>query len=338
MFRLIFRIPWPKTGAHRMTGQSKQSNHRTTELVEKSTSAVLRPCKPRLAHVSILSEMLFQPTFFCWTVKTLSSNSFSITKLSVKCSNLTTKTWSALLLSLTLPRLEDFEISTDLVVNSAGAAFTDLLNFFSRHPNIHTLHLQGVERLPTPPRIKGPILPNLVSMMAPPGWVSSLLDMRYSHGSLSKLDSIGISTEYYHHGPMFNYDLLDAALVRVANFSGRRITLTLRFMYENGVSDWFSNHAAFGKENSTLSRLACVSTLVVSTAFFVDITKVPKSDLLTWFSLFPCVHHLKFVETVEEQRVLLEKPEFLKSIAEKCPNIKSVQIRQVIDLDNYRSK
>jgi len=324
-----------------MTGLPKQ--YTTTELVnaiEISPSEVpfIQPCRPRLTNVSILSEMLFQPTFFNWTIKTLTSNSSSISKLSLKCSNLTTEKWSAFLRSVTLPRLQEFEIATNLVVHAAGAAFTDLQEFFIRHPCINTLHLQGVERLSTPPTITEPILPNLVCMMAPPGWVSSLLDMRCSHGSLSKLDSIGISTEYYHYLPFFNYDLLDDALFRVAKFSGRKLTLTLRFMYEKGVSDWFSDHAAFGKENSILNRLDCVSTLVISTAFFVDITKVPKPVLLTWFSLFPCVEHLKFVETVEEQRVLLEKPEFLKSVAEKCPQVKSIQIRQVIDLDEYRSR
>jgi hypothetical protein len=282
--------------------------------------------------------MLFQPTFFDWTVKTLSFNSFSITKLSIKCSNIKPRTWSTLLSSLTLDRLEDFEIATDLVVSSAGAAFTDLHDFFARHPSVTTVHLQGIERLRTPPTINGPILANLVHMMAPPGWVSSLLEMQNSHESFPKLNSIGISTEYYHHGPTFNYDLLDAALFRLAEFSGRRITLTLRFMYEVGVSSWFSNHTAFGKENSVLSRLDCVWTLIISTAFFVDITKVPKSVLLTWFSLFPSLEHIKFVETVEEQRVFLEKPDFLRGIAEKCPHVKSVQVRHVLDMQKYRSQ
>jgi len=323
-----------------MTGPPKQLNHHTTELVsavEKRPSDVpfIQPCRSRLTNVRIVSEMLFQPTFFNWTIKTLTSNSFSIAKLSLRFSNLTTETWSNLLRSLTLPRLQDVEIASSVFDNTTGGASKDFRDFFIRHPSINTLLLQDIE-LRTPPTVTGPILPNLVCMMAPPRWVSSLLDMRYSHDSSSKLNSIGISTEYNIYRSTFNYDLLDAALLRVAKLSGRRVTLNLLFKSENGVSDWFSNHAALGKENSVLNRLYCVSTLVISTAFIVNITKVP--DLLTWLSLFPCVEHLKFAETTRAGRVFLEKPEFLKSVAEKCPHIKRIQIDEVIELDQYRSK
>ena len=55
--------------------------------------------------------------------------------------------------------------------------------------------------------------------------------------------------------------------------------------------------------------------------------------LLTWFSLFPSVERVRFVETLEEHRLVFQKPEFLKGIAERCPRMVSFND---VDLDEYR--
>lgn len=292
----------------------------------------------RLSNISIHSDMLLQPTFFPWTLSTLSNASWRFTNLSIKCTHIPTATWSALLRFMSLPHLEIFEIATDLVVCSNGAAFRDLQYFFARHWTIHTLHLQGVERLDTPPIIREPILPILSSLMAHPVWVISLLEMQeWYPDSLSQLKSIGISTEYYQYNTPFNYELFDAALVCVGNFSGTDITLTLRFMCEKGVESWFAEHVALGMTNSVLCRLTCVSHLVISGGFFVEIATYAKANLSDWLSLFPCLQTVKFVDIAEEQMKLLGDPKFLMSIAVKCPKIKSVRVRKAVDLEELRS-
>ena len=79
-----------------------------------------------------------------------------------------------------------------------------------------------------------------------------------------------------------------------------------------------------------IGRLSCVSTLVIFFALSVDIKKISIEVLLTWFSLFPSVTCVEFVEAY---RLAFRKPEFLKSIAEKCPKMKSFD---GVDLDEYR--
>lgn len=313
----------------------------TTESVSTKDDdvAVTQPHRDvsRLSNISIHSDMLLQPTFFPWTLSTLSNASWRITNLSIKCTHIPTETWSALLRFMSLPHLDNFEIATDLVVCSNGAAFRDLQYFFARHWTIHTLHLQGVERLDTPLTIREPILPVLSSVMAHPIWIISLLEMQESHPeSLSQLKSIGISTEYYQFNTPFNYELFDAALVGVGNFSGTNITLTLRFMCEKGVSSWFAEHVALGTTSSVLCRLTCVSHLVISGGFFVEIATYAKAKLSDWLSLFPCLQTVKFVDIAEEQMKLLGDPKFLMSIALKCPSVKTVRVRKAVDLEELR--
>jgi len=299
----------------------------------------LPPLEPRakLADVSIHSDMLLQYTFFNWTVSTLRDASSSLTRLSFRCGDVEKPTWRSLLKTLSLPVLTDFEVCTDLVVSSPGAAFHDLEVFLSRHPTITSLHLHGVETPSSAPVLKAPILPNLTTLMAHPIWILSILGMRENHPeALSELESIGVFTEYYQSTSRFNYDLLNQALARIAVFP-RRITLTVRFMVQYGVSDWFAAQILLGVENSVLASLTCVSTLVISSAFFVDLNQAIVDIMPQWLLLFPSVEHVKYMEQPEDQAKLFKNSEFLERLALTCRNIKTVEVhRRQIDLEEMR--
>ena len=174
-----------------------------------------------------------------------------------------------------------------------------------------------------------PILPNLTDVRAPTKWISNLLATRRSRCSLSKLVHIDILTKFDYIKFTYDYDLLDTTLSYVSKFYGRQIKLDLRFMH-----GWFSAHAELGKKNSVLGRLRCVSALEISFSLHVDFTEVPIGLFLAWFSLFPSVKRVRLVGMLPHlERLVCQNQEFLKSLAEMCPEMESFN---GTDLGEYR--
>jgi len=277
-----------------------------------------------LSDLSIRSDSMLHREYMPWTLKTLSTS--RITKLSISCHRISKPTWSAFLRIVVLPHLEDLEISSDpiFVACTTHPPFADLQHFLARHPGIRTLCWEGVERFQTPPTIEEPILPNLSSVKACSTNIISLLQMHQSYpDTLTRLKSLTLSTGRQSH-PLI-YNPFDAALDHLANFPGKDIALTLRFICSTGMSTWFARHVALGKDNSSLSRLTCVSSLFISGEFAVGIETSVKANLPTWLSLFPCLKSVSFVQILHKGLELLKDEEFLEKIVESCPQIKVIR-------------
>jgi len=283
-----------------------------------------------LSDLSIRSDSMLHREFMPWTLKTLSTS--RITKLSISCARVSKPTWSAFLRIVALPHLEDLEISSDpffLVYTSSHPPFADLQHFFARHPGIRTLRWEGVERFQTPPTIEEPILPNLWSVRACSTNIISLLQMHQSYpDTLTRLKSLTLSTGRRSHALIYNP--FDAALDHLANFSGKDVALTLRFICSTGMSTWFARHVTLGKENSSLSRLTCVSSLFISGGYVVGIEPSVKANLPTWLSLFPCLKSVSFVQILHKEVALLKDEGFLEKIVESCPQIKVIRVGDLL--------
>ncbi|KAF9531182.1 hypothetical protein CPB83DRAFT_809545 [Crepidotus variabilis] len=330
--RRLLGIATPAANSHTLPTSRKSSS--TFSFVD---NAIISPNVPKeldgLRELHLHSDMLLQNTFYPWTIQTLNKAAPTLTCLSFKWADTSTATWTTLFASCTLPRLESFEITTDLVVCKDSASFMDLVNFFRRHSTIRRILLQGVERPSDPQAIDEPILPQLAHIMAHPTWISSLLAMVETFpGALADLDAIGISTEYYQHG-RFDYDFVDIALEKLANLHRTGITLTLRFMCQSGVQEWFADHVALGRQGGVIPRLTCVSCFVISTSFFVNFRPQTVEQFPQWLALFPCLIGVKFVEMPEEQYDLFNNPGFLKALVALCPDIIAMEVgRSTCDL------
>ena len=136
----------------------------------------IRNIKP--TKVFIHSDMLLQNPFLEWTIATLNSGASTISRLSMKISDLPQETWKTFLNNITLPQLSGFEITSESLApfQFHGACFAGMHSFLGHHANIEFLHLYGIEDLGCGHLPRSPFLSFLASN-------ASLHIHSMSHGS-----------------------------------------------------------------------------------------------------------------------------------------------------------
>jgi len=313
---------------------------------QKVTSTPIVPvCNIKPTKVSIHSEMLLRNPFFEWTVAMLNSGASTITVLSMKLSDLPQDIWKRFLNGVTLSQLSDFEITSELIVPVHAACFVDVRSFLGHHPSIETLILYGVE-VPKgvwpPPSLTIPILPRLKSLLAHPFYVVWILNgLLLDKKAFPTLTDIGISSEYYRNTSRFDYALFDAALERVAVFP-RNVKLTLRFASsdKNGINNWFMEHASKANDtskSSVISRLNNVTSLVISSFYFVHYDRKLIEVLPDWLGMFPNVTAIEFADQPEDNIRKLEEKEFVTKVAIACWKVGVLDLhKQKLRLDKVR--
>ena len=303
-----------------------------------------RRIKP--TNVSIHSDMLLRNPFFKWTITMLNSGASTISTLSMSVPDLPQEIWKKFLNSITLPQLSDFEITSELVRPLYGVRFADVQSFLRHHPSIETLHLYGVE-VPEgvwpAPSLTVPILPRLKSIIAHPFYVVWILNCLLLDTKASpNLTDIGISSEYHMNTDTFDYVLFDGVLERVAAFPVGNIKLMLRFASasESDINDWFENHISQMNDASTsriISRLDNVTSLVVSSFWFVQFDWKTMELLPEWLGMFPNVTAIDFANQPEENVHKLKDKEFLRKVAMACQKTQELGVGwETIRLDEVR--
>jgi len=285
-----------------------------------------------LSTFGIYSDMLLQPLFFPWTSALLSSS--RITKLEITSWCTPRVTWSTLLCSVTMVKLE--VLNLDCLSDSVEfiPSFVDLENFFTRHPRIHTLRLKSKSKQPLASTFTEAILPNLSSLSGHSIYIRSFLQMQQSHpDTLLHLKSVELMHFPSFFGTTFNYDIFDTALAQLAGFSGNNITLTLHITHP--ASAWFENHVDLGPSKSVLCHLTCVSHLVISSGFTQAMCA--RATLLDWLGLFPSVETVAFVGLSGEEETSLKDREFLGLVTAKCPRIKKIQVGRFFKSVGFQS-
>jgi hypothetical protein len=94
-----------------------------------------------LREFRALSVVLLDPPFLDWTISTLQSNSQTLTAVSFQIERTPADEWHDILLSITLPLLSKFKLTTgSVVIERRTVKFDDVLGFLTRHPSIVDLH------------------------------------------------------------------------------------------------------------------------------------------------------------------------------------------------------
>ncbi|KAF9531144.1 hypothetical protein CPB83DRAFT_124114 [Crepidotus variabilis] len=295
------------------------------------------PSGPYLNDVTFSHSMMFQDCFYPWTLQMFAKNSATITHLSFQVTSLPAETFSHFLFSITLPRLGHLKITAHSNQNhltiTRTVKFSEFLAFFERHSSIETLDLQGVERPEAPPILETCLLPQLKQIVAHPVWISTLITPSKScPDAFPFIESIGITTEYPTFMDPFEeehvYELINDALWAITRASfPRTITLELQLKTKRGMLDWLDKHSSLGKENSIISSLWCVSTLVLTTRFYVCFGREEIHHLPSWLALFPALKIVNIPDLRQEKdgyRLFDDSP-LLRKISVKCPTLEKVE-------------
>jgi len=276
----------------------------------------------------------------------LNSGASTIGTLSMAVTDLPQEIWKRFLKSIKLPQLSNFEITSELIRPIHGVRFADIQSFLGHHPSIEILHLYGVEvpeGIQPAPSLTVAILPRLKSIIAHPFYVLWILNCLLLHKKASlNLTDIGISSEYHMNTDTFDYGLFDDVLERVAAFPVGKIKLMLRFASagESDINDWFENHISQMNDASTssiISRLDNVTSLVVSSFWFVQFNWKTMELLPEWLGVFPNVTAIEFADQPEENVHKLQDKVFVRKVAMACQKAQQLGVGwEKIRLDGVR--
>ncbi|KDR76964.1 hypothetical protein GALMADRAFT_155664 [Galerina marginata CBS 339.88] len=291
----------------------------------RRTGVSLNLCPtPRELHF-YRSNVLFQPPIYEWTMLTLKVESFNITTLSFRSLEVPKEVWAEMLGSLTLTHLKKFEICSTVLSIKMGVCFIDINDFLVRHSNITDLHLHTVEFPSSSVPVTPPVLPLLKRFTAHPSYINWILQNSVlESGTFQNLDSVTISAEF--NLSKFNYNLFDSALQTVSRT--RSTALTLKFISNQwGARRWFMKHVDLGIENSLLSELKGIVSLIISLSFSVEFHDDAVVVLPTWLHFFPKLEHVGFNGLSQETTSLLKDERFMAELATACPNLKTVTVQ-----------
>jgi len=238
-------------------GSSSPKNEREHILKPIPVSKGVDKAAYSFQEITIISQMLWSPTFFEWSSKFL-SRSPAITHVTLSLDHDVRSWgpdikgcgpggWLTNFRTIVFPALTNFTYwsQIDLGEKPTRSIYKAVADFLRRHPTIETVTIQRCHALGTAfsdlIQVNGPILPHLKSLQAHPALVQWIIQMkRHSFETLKdiEMDLTG------HTGPLDVYDLLDQCLLTLLQHHLNCSDVHLHFIFPS-IShpfDWFRSH------------------------------------------------------------------------------------------------
>ena len=328
-----------------------------------------------LKDITIISEMLWSPTFIDWSTQFL-LQSPNLTNLTLTFDHDDRpwrpdlkghgpQSWLANFRAVVVPTLNSFTCwsQINLGEDPIHAVYEAVAHFLSRHPTLETL---VIRRCHVPNTIfsdlvqlDGPILPSLKKLQAHPALIRWILQEK--KGLFDSLQDIEMDVTA-HSGPLDVYDIVDQCLVSLLQHGLNRPDVQLHFTFPDigHPCDWFLSHIAAaerrvhllsvddarGARGALIERF--IGTRSVKVASDLDgLQKFPLPEqwpqaeiLARWLGLFPDVEDI-YVRAIKwsipNVRVEMVAVDQAFNFRSNCPQAKKVMMGHIPLVETYSS-